>query len=80
MTEHELRTLYGIAFRFFESERKWREHVFPPGHPQRNAKLNQLEAAFRAVTAMKDFAKNHVEESPEQVMLFDDVPGTRGGY
>ncbi len=78
MTEHELRALYGLAFRFFEAERKWREHVFPPGHPQRNAKLAGLDTALRAVTAMKDFAKQHVEESPEQVELFD-VP-ERGGY
>lgn len=78
MTEHELRKLFELAYRFFEAERKWRQHVFPPGHPQRNAKLGQLDTALRAVTAMKDFAKQHVEESPEQVELFD-VP-ERGGY
>lgn len=79
MTEAELKQLYSIAWLFFKRERAMREKVFPPGHPQRNAKLAQLDAAQRAVTAMKDFAKQYVEESPEQVELFD-VPARPGGY
>lgn len=79
MTEAELKQLYSIAWLFFKRERAWRDKTFPPGHPQRNAKLAQLDAAQRAVTAMKDFAKLHVEESPEQVELFD-LPPERGGY
>mgnify|MGYP003399432762 FL=1 len=78
MTEHELKQLYSVAWLFFKRERDMREKVFPPGHPQRNAKLAGLDTALRAVTAMKDFAKMHVEESPDQVELFD-VP-ERGGY
>lgn len=79
MTQHELKQLYSIAWLFFKRERAWRDKTFPPGHPQRNAKLAQLDIALQAVTRMKDFAKLHVEESPEQVELFD-LPPERGGY
>ena len=79
MTQHELKQLYAVACLFFKRERDMREKVFPPGHPQRNSKLAQLDTALRAVTAMKDFAKQHVEESPEQVELYD-VPAQEGGY
>lgn len=79
MTQHELKQLYSIAWLFFKRERAWRDKTFPPGHPQRNAKLAQLDIALQAVTRMKDFAKQYVEESPEQVELFD-LPTRPGGY
>lgn len=80
MTEHELRVTFGMVFKFIQRERKMREHVFRAEPGKLRSKLRECDEALQALTAMKDFAKGHVEESPEQVMLFDDVPGARGGY
>ena len=45
------------------------------------AKLRRCDEAMAAVVAMKDELKRHVEETPEQAMLIDDVPSVqRGGY
>lgn len=80
MTEHELRVCFGLVFKFIERERKMREHVFRAEPGKLRSKLRECDDAFQALTAMKDFAKQHVEESPEQVVLFDDLPRERGGY
>lgn len=78
MTEHELRVCFGLVWKFIERERKMREHVFRAEPGKLRSKVRECDDAAQALVAMKDFAKQHVEESPEQVELFD-VP-ERGGY
>lgn len=78
MTEHELRVCFGLVWKFIERERKMREYVFRAEPGKLRSKLRECDDASRALTALKDFAKQHVEESPEPIELFD-VP-ERGGY
>lgn len=81
MSEHELRELWKIVFKFFDAERGWRDRVFPEAHPDRRRKLAQLEMALQAATRIKDYAKLHTEESPEQVELLGAPAVMRkGGY
>jgi hypothetical protein len=46
------------------------------------AKLRRCDEAIAALVVMKDELKRHVEETPEQVALIDDVPTVqrKGGY
>lgn len=71
MTEHDLRVCFGLVFKFIERERKMREHVSRAEPGKLRSKLSECDTALQAVTAIKDFAKLHVEESPEQVELFE---------
>lgn len=83
MTTHELRVTYGLVYQCLQRERKMRERVFA-GKPYLKAKLREIDTAIDALIAMKDELKRHVEESPEQVQLFDEevLPPVvrKGGY
>jgi hypothetical protein len=80
MTEHELRVTYGMVYQCLSRERKMRERVFAQKPAELRRKLREIDDAVTALVAMKDELKKHVEESPEQVMLFDEPATRRGGY
>jgi hypothetical protein len=81
MTEHELRVTYGMVYQCLSRERKMRERVFAQKPAELKRKLREIDDAMAALVVMKDELKRHVEESPEQVMLIDDLPSVqRGGY
>lgn len=80
MTEHELRVTYGMVYQTLQRERKMRERVFAQKPAELRRKLREIDDAVTALVAMKDELKKHVEESPEQVTLFDEPVGRRGGY
>lgn len=85
MTTHELRVTYGTVYQCLSRERKMCERVFAQKPVELKRKLCEIDDAITALMAMKDELKSHVEEPPEQVELFDDLPMystgvTRGGY
>jgi len=81
VTEHELRVTYGMVYQCLSRERKMRERVFAQKPAELKRKLREIDDAMAALVVMKDELKRHVEESPEQVMLIDDLPSVqRGGY
>jgi len=81
MTEHELRVTYGMVYQCLSRERQMRERVFAQKPAELKRKLREIDDAVTALVAMKDELKRHVEETPEQVMLIDDLPSVqRGGY
>ena len=80
MTEEQLRAAYDIVKNFIANERNMRQVVFGKDPAKLARKLEECRKASQALAAIKDCAKMNVEESPEQVMLFDDVPMGRGGY
>lgn len=82
MTEHELRVTYGLVYQCLQRERKMRERVFAQQPGRLTSKLREIDTAIDALIVMKDELKRHVEESPEQVQLFDEevLPPRKGGY
>lgn len=78
LTLERLETLFNVLKRFILTEKKMRQWVLKSG-PDKDRKLRECDEAIAALVALKDFAKQHVEEPPEQVMLFDE-PVRRGGY
>lgn len=79
MTTHELRVAYGMVYECLRRERRMRERVFADGNT-RAGKLREIDAAIEALIVIKDFAKQHVEESPEQVALLPDAVAPKGAY
>lgn len=80
MTEHELRVCFETVKQFIRDEKAMRQRVLSEGNAKA-AKLRRCDEAIAALVAMKDELKRHVEETPEQVVLIDDVPTVqRGGY
>lgn len=77
MTADDLRKQYALVYKALTRERKMREEVLKPGFYQQR-KLEEIDRALEALAAIKDFAKLHTEEPPEQVVLIDEP--TRGGY
>ena len=77
MTVHELRICFGVVYQCLRNERRMREQVFA-GKPILRRKLREIDDAMRALVAMKDELKRHVEESPEQVSLFEDQQAPKG--
>ncbi len=86
MTEHELRVCFETVKQFIRDEKAMRRHVLKERTDgERNAKaakLRRCDEAIAALVVMKDELKRHVEETPEQVALIDDVPTVqrKGGY
>lgn len=78
-TMRELRVWYGMIQQFIRDEKRMRERVLKPGR-DKDAKLRRCDEAMAALVALKDFAKQHAEESPEQVTLFDEPVRRQGGY
>lgn len=84
MTEHELRVIFGLVYQTLQRERKMRERVFAQKPTELRRKLREIDEATTALVAMKDELKRHVEESPEQVTLFEGeqlpAQSRQGGY
>ena len=68
MSHDELRQQYTIAYKCLTRERAMRERVLRSG-PDKQRKIEEIDRALEALTAIKDFAKLHTEEPPEQVAL-----------
>lgn len=79
MTEHELRVCFDTLKQFILTEKAMRRHVLSEG-PDKQRKLKRCDEALQVLVVIKDELKKHVEESPEQVMLFDEPATRRGGY
>ena len=82
MTEQELRNHYKTAYRVLAGERMMRLQVFPEGHPKRAQKLGEIDSAMAAISAMKNFAKQHTTPDTHQAALFDESERVerKGGY
>lgn len=71
MTNDELRADYDALYQGLRSERKWRDQVFPTGHPKREAKLAEMDKLIAIVVRWKDALKEHCEPEYEQPPLLD---------
>jgi hypothetical protein len=86
VTEHELRVCFETVKQFIRDEKAMRRLVLKEGtdgeRKAKAAKLRRCDEAMAALVVMKEELKRHVEETPEQVALIDDVPSVqrRGGY
>ena len=65
MTQDELRTKFTAAYKIGLRERAQRDRVFPPGHPQREAKLNEIDRLLALLVEIKDAAKEACFEQPK---------------
>lgn len=71
MTRDELRAKFNTAYKIIARERRWREHVFPPGHPRREEKIREMDRLLEVVTEFKDELKKHVGPVMEQAPLLE---------
>ena len=71
MTRNELEQKYKTAYRIAEKERRWRDHVFPEGHPRREEKLREMDRLKEILTEFKDFIKERVDVEHEQLFLIN---------
>lgn len=71
MTLDELRAQHKTAYNIVARERRWREHVFPEGHPKREEKLREMDRMLEIITGWKDELKKRIEAQPEQGVLID---------
>ena len=71
MTKDELRQKYNAAYKIIMRERRWREHVFPPGNPRHREKLAEMDRLLEILTELKDELKGHVGVEFEQPVLLD---------
>ena len=60
MTEPELRAQYNELYRTATNERKMRDRVFPPGHPDRDQKLGEMDRLLEIITGWKDELKARI--------------------
>lgn len=67
LTRHELRVCYGMVYQCLQRERKMRQRVFAAKPAELTRKLREIDEAIESLNAIKDFAKQHVEESPDDV-------------
>lgn len=83
MATHDLQVCFETLKQFILNEKRMRRQILRKGR-DKQTKLRRCDEALQALIAIKNFAKLHVEESPEQVMLFDEgeLPAVakRGGY
>lgn len=79
LTICEVRERFEAIKRFIIAEKRMRQYVLKPG-ADKDAKLRHCDEAMAALVSLKDFAKQHAEEGPEQVALFDAPEYQRGGY
>lgn len=71
MTQDELRAKFGVAYKIITREKRWRNHVFPDGHPKREEKLREMDRLLEVLTELKDALKPHCEAAMEQAPLLD---------
>ena len=71
MTLNELRAQWEEAYAIIKRERGKREQVFGPNHPQRKAKLEEMDKLLAIVKGFKDALKSHCEPGYEQPALLD---------
>lgn len=76
MTADELRAKFGVAYKIIARERRWREHVFPPGNPRHDEKLREMDRLLEVLTELKDELKARIGEAYEQGTLVD-VPAAK---
>lgn len=77
MTQDELRAQFGVLYKTLTRELRWRERVFPEGHPQREEKLREIKRALEIVDGWKDELKELLPKSYEQPPLLDVPPRTQ---
>lgn len=71
MTKDELKAKYSTVYRTLHRERAMRDRVFREGHPQREAKLAEMDVALAILEEMKDEIKRGMEPDFEQPVLLD---------
>lgn len=80
MTQDELRAKYKAAYKIVMRERRWREHVFPPGSPRHEEKLREMDRLLEIVTELKDELKERMGANYEQSALIDVPDARRAEY
>lgn len=71
MTLDELRAKHKVAYQIIERERRWRAHVFPPGHPRHEEKLREMNRLLEILAELKDELKARMGAGYEQPALLD---------
>jgi len=78
VTLEELKKDWEEAYAIMKRERDMRLKVFGPNHPQRKAKVEEIDRLFAIVKGFKDALKPHCEPGYEQPPLMD-IP-KKAGY
>lgn len=71
MTEEQLRSDFEEARASILRERRMRASVFPPGHPDREKRVGEMDRLLDILVRWKDALKEHVEPTYQQPALID---------